>query len=263
MAQDLASIDTISNSSKTSKSSTSRGKDKDKDSFIDFSNEDVLWCLKKRDLHEEPSITSNSFEWRANTSKANILDLLPNRYLKSKWKSKNCTGLVRTADEYDTKMEGMYISKIANFTKSSENRVIAFGLYGNSSKYCTGAIRNAELSLIYFPGWRCRFYVTDDVPEDVVMKLRGLGAELVQVKERSMFSRFLVAADDSIDRFIIRDADSRLNARDRLAVQDWIESNMPLHSVRDHTNHCNGINGGMWGGVYLTLDIGILLHTHF
>ena len=24
---------------------------------------------------------------------------------------------------------------------------------------------------------------------------------------------------------------------------------MPLHSVRDHTQHCQGINGGMWGGV--------------
>ena len=64
-----------------------------------------------------------------------------------------------------------------------------------------------------------------------------------------MFYRFLVAADSTIDRYIIRDADSRLNARDRLAVQDWVESKKPVHILRDHVNHCNTINGGMWGGV--------------
>ena len=101
--------------------------------------------------------------------------------------------------------------------------------------------------------------MSSDVPEDVTTKLRRLGAELIQVKERSMFSRFLVAADESVDRYIIRDADSRLNARDSLAVHDWIESNMTLHSVRDHTNHCNGINGGMWGGIYVTRQLAFFM----
>merc|ERR1719201_2897797 len=63
-----------------------------------------------------------------------------------------------------------------------------------------------------------------------------------------MFSRFLVATDKDVDRYIVRDVDSRLNARDSLAVYDWIQSKMTLHSVRDHVNHCNGMNGGMWGG---------------
>ena len=58
-----------------------------------------------------------------------------------------------------------------------------------------------------------------------------------------------MAADSTIDRYIIRDADSRLNARDRLAVEEWIESKKPVHILRDHVNHCNTINGGMWGGV--------------
>lgn len=31
----------------------------------------------------------------------------------------------------------------------------------------------------------------------------------------SMFWRFLVASDPSVDRYVIRDVDSRLNARDR------------------------------------------------
>jgi len=68
-------------------------------------------------------------------------------------------------------------------------------------------------------------------------------------KTAGMFYRFLVAADNSVDRFIVRDVDSRLNARDRLAVEEWIESKLAIHIMRDHVNHCLPINGGMWGGV--------------
>tara|TARA_B100000524_G_scaffold316186_1_gene194644 strand:- start:36 stop:347 length:312 start_codon:yes stop_codon:yes gene_type:complete len=63
-----------------------------------------------------------------------------------------------------------------------------------------------------------------------------------------MFWRFLVAADASVDRFIVRDADSRLNPRERLAVEEWISSGHTLHSLRDHPNHERPLNGGMWGG---------------
>ena len=41
-----------------------------------------------------------------------------------------------------------------------------------------------------------------------------------------MFWRFLVADDPSVDRFIVRDSDSRLNARDAFAVVDWIRSDV-------------------------------------
>lgn len=50
-------------------------------------------------------------------------------------------------------------------------------------------------------------------------------------------------------RYIVRDSDSRLNARDRFAVEEWIRSNKSVHSVRDHVNHCRPLNGGLWGGV--------------
>ena len=66
-----------------------------------------------------------------------------------------------------------YISKIAALPSSAPGnitgvgagvRVISFGLYGSRMKYMLGAIRNAELALLYFPGWRCRFYAASDVP---------------------------------------------------------------------------------------------------
>ena len=51
-----------------------------------------------------------------------------------------------------------------------------------------------------------------------------------------------------VDRFIVRDSDSRLNARERLAVEEWIQSGTLVHSLRDHPNHDRPLNGGMWGG---------------
>jgi hypothetical protein len=148
----------------------------------------------------------------------------------------------------------MYIQQIANFPKSDEKRVISFGLYGAKPKYIQGAIRNAELTKVYFPGWICRFYITSDVPEDVVNKLKELGSEIEAIPSgmgytSGMFWRFLVASDETVDRYIIRDVDSRLNARDRMAVEEWINSKYPVHIMRDHVNHCLVMNGGMWGGV--------------
>ena len=63
-----------------------------------------------------------------------------------------------------------------------------------------------------------------------------------------MFWRFLVAGDPAVDRFIVRDSDSRLNPRERLAVEEWIASGKAIHSIRDHPNHDRPLNGGMWGG---------------
>ena len=46
----------------------------------------------------------------------------------------------------------------------SGKRVFSFSLWGNSELYCCGAMVNLRLARIFFPGWVCRFYVSDDVP---------------------------------------------------------------------------------------------------
>ena len=76
----------------------------------------------------------------------------------------------------------------------------------------------------YFPGWVCRFYVAEDVPKAVVEVLQEEGSEIIDIPKgkgyvSGMFWRFLVAVDESVDRYIIRDSDSRLNSRDAMAVQ--------------------------------------------
>ncbi|KAJ1425255.1 hypothetical protein B484DRAFT_92429 [Ochromonadaceae sp. CCMP2298] len=116
---------------------------------------------------------------------------------------------------------------------SAEKRVISFGLYGANPKYVVGAIHNVEAGRIYFPGWVCRFYVTNDVPLDAIDTLKQMGAEVEAIPpgmgySSGMFWRFLVAADPTVDRYIVRDADSRLNARDRIAVEEWVRVSAPF-----------------------------------
>lgn len=157
---------------------------------------------------------------------------------------------IAEAKELDQK----YIEMISKFETGSEKRVISYGLYGSKPKYMEGAIKNADLAKTYFPGWICRFYVSSDVPEEIVSKLKALGAEIESVPNgmgyvSGMFWRFMIAGDNTVDRYIIRDVDSRLNSRDRFAVEEWIKSGYAIHILRDHVNHCLPINGGMWGGV--------------
>ena len=65
-----------------------------------------------------------------------------------------------------------------------------------------------------------------------------------------MFWRFLVANDHTVDRYIIRDADSRVSQRERDAVNDWINSGLKFHTMKDHPKHHGWpILGGTWGGV--------------
>ncbi|GMH82957.1 hypothetical protein TL16_g09436 [Triparma laevis f. inornata] len=149
--------------------------------------------------------------------------------------------------------EREYIERIKNLPPSTEKRVISFGLYGDNPKYTTGAIRNAELRDTYFPGWVCRFYVDGSVPQSVLDSLKELGSEIIHQTGHKgavggMFWRFLVADDSTVDRYVVRDSDSRLNARDRFAVEEWIESGKCVHNIRDHVNHVRTMNGGLWGG---------------
>jgi len=130
--------------------------------------------------------------------------------------------------------------------------IISFSLYGNNSMYTVGALKNVELSKKYYPGWVCKFYVNQFVKQSVVNELLKTGAEVkviaAPVDFKSKFVRMEVAVEQ-IDRFIIRDCDSRLNRKEADAVQEWIKSGKAVHIMRDHKLHTSPMMGGMWGAV--------------
>jgi protein O-GlcNAc transferase len=142
-------------------------------------------------------------------------------------------------------------------------KLVTFSLWGDDPKYCIGAVRNAELALKHYPGWRCRFYFTpldendeflpnDGVLNQTIGELRKMpNVDLVAVNHPSswigMFWRFLPASEDDVDVFITRDCDSRITAREASAVHEWLQGPKLIHVMRDHPEHSAPIMGGMWG----------------
>ncbi len=164
-------------------------------------------------------------------------------------RSKECIPMYSIAEDIEKKKEKMYIDIIKTFkNERNEKRVISLGLYGDNPKYTIGAIRNAEMRDTSFPGWILRVYHSN-VPNDILETLKSLSVELVHVENANTLSRFEVISDNTVDRFIVSDSDSRINASERLAVEEWIQSNRSIHIMRDHKSHCYPINAGMWGGV--------------
>jgi len=48
-------------------------------------------------------------------------------------------------------------------------RVISMSLYGSDRRYVVGAVRNAQLVPIVFPGWQIRFYCKSSTGQSVII----------------------------------------------------------------------------------------------
>jgi hypothetical protein len=130
-------------------------------------------------------------------------------------------------------------------------KIISFSVYGSNPKYANAAIKNIKLQPSIYPGWTCRIYHDESVPRDIIEEGKDLGAEMISMPKAKghlgMFWRFEPLKDLSIERFIVRDSDSRLNVREAAAVKEWEESGKEFHIMRDHPQHGALICGGMWG----------------
>lgn len=131
--------------------------------------------------------------------------------------------------------------------------VVSFSVWGSNAHYTLGAIENARLARAHYPGWVARFYHDGSVPSDVLTRLKDEGADLVAMpahRETQLgpYWRFFVSDDLDVRHFLVRDIDSRLGMRERVAVDAWIHSGRDFHIMRDHPLNCELVLGGMWGG---------------
>ncbi len=63
-----------------------------------------------------------------------------------------------------------------------------------------------------------------------------------------MLWRFFPTLDPQVDVYLSRDLDSRFSLRERAAVSDWLlNSDEPIHSMRDHRSHNVPLLGAAWG----------------
>lgn len=132
-------------------------------------------------------------------------------------------------------------------------KIISFSLWGTHPKYCIGAVRNALLAKEHYPDWICRFYVDyQTVPAKTVTLLALMpNVELFDFVDGipRMMQRFMVHDDPEVDRYLVRDCDSRIGHEEAAAVREWIAEDTILHTCRAHPAHARPINGGMWGMV--------------
>ena len=134
-------------------------------------------------------------------------------------------------------------------------KIISFSLWGNNSKYTIGAVKNAKLAQIVYPGWICRFYIgqsTIKKSEKIIKLLSDMeNVEIIKMQEEGdwtgMFWRFLPASEKNVSIMISRDTDSRLNKKEAAAVKEFEASEKKFHIMRDHPYHKTEILGGMWG----------------
>jgi hypothetical protein len=131
-------------------------------------------------------------------------------------------------------------------------KIISFCLWGNNPRYTIGAIKNADIADKIYPDWICRYYAGKSVPIETVEGLcKKNNTEIFIMNEEGnwsgMFWRFLPASDTDVEVMISRDTDSRLSAREKAAVDEWLESDKGFHIMRDHPAHQTEILGGMWG----------------
>ena len=129
-------------------------------------------------------------------------------------------------------------------------KIISFSLWGDNPKYTIGAIKNAELIGTIYPGWIGRFYCGKSVPINIIDILKTYtNVEVIEMEEigdwSGMFWRFYACEDSDV--MISRDTDSRLNLREKNAVDEWLNSDKDFHIMRDHPYHNALILGGMWG----------------
>lgn len=128
-------------------------------------------------------------------------------------------------------------------------KLISMSVYGKHPMYYNGAIKNAQLLKQIYPGWILRIYCSPEIDWKTLQKL---GCQIIQMgmslEHSGMFWRFLPAWENDVDVVIFRDSDSRLNVKEAVAVNEWLNTNLKAHCMHDHEHHkCYPIFGGMWG----------------
>ena len=131
-----------------------------------------------------------------------------------------------------------------------KKKVISFSIYGDISKYTIGLLKNLELVQSIYTGWSVYVYYNNTVPLDIIDKARQFDFvelfDMTNFKGPGVLWRFI--PHNNVERFISRDADSRISLREKYAVDEWIKSGKSLHIMRDHPKwHNVKIFAGMFG----------------
>ena len=123
-------------------------------------------------------------------------------------------------------------------------KVFSFCLYGTEPNYYTGLLENIQIIKQYYPDFTIMVYkgFCDPswvIPEGVVVDNTNREGAI------NALLRFIPL--NYADVGFVRDADSRVDARDRWCIDAFLRSNKSYHSIRDHFWHQSKLMAGTFG----------------
>ena len=125
-------------------------------------------------------------------------------------------------------------------------KVISFSLWGNNPTYNIGEIKNVKLAKDAYPDFECWFYIhKESVPQEIVDTLYSFSNTKIIFKTGDLNNenckprmwRYEAIDDLEVELVLSRDTDTRILLREKLAVDEWIQSNKLFHIMRDHPHH--------------------------
>lgn len=136
-------------------------------------------------------------------------------------------------------------------------KIISFCLYGKNEIYNRGAIINSKLAKKHYPDFQVWIYISskDDINDKAYVKLSEMeNVKLIDMNDTDksfgiMLWRYIPAFNvPDLEIFITRDLDSLIdNKTDLYCTKDWINSDIPFHTIKDHHRHFKyPIMGGIW-----------------
>lgn len=104
----------------------------------------------------------------------------------------------------------------------------------------------------FYPGWEMHIWIdSTTILASTMRALMDWGALLHDKDPRIpawMFQRFLVHDLPTVERYLVRDCDSRFSIREKACVDEWESCKTLLHTIHDHPYHKGTtIMGGLWG----------------
>lgn len=125
-----------------------------------------------------------------------------------------------------------------------EMKVFSFCLYGTEPNYYTGLLENIEIIRTYYPDFTIMVYKGHCDPSWVLPE--GVVVDTTN-REGPINALLRYIPLNYAEVGFVRDADSRVNERDRWCIDQFLKSDKSYHSIRDHFWHQSKLMAGTFG----------------
>jgi hypothetical protein len=123
-------------------------------------------------------------------------------------------------------------------------KVFSFCLYGTEPNYYTGLLENIALVKQYYPDFDIVVYKGECDPNWVLPE--GVTVDVTNRKGPiNALLRYIPLNYAEVG--FVRDADSRIDTRDRWCIDEFLKSDKSYHTIRDHYWHASRLMAGTFG----------------